>query len=195
VNAKDVTSAFGVLLVVVGFAFLFVPGLAGAFDANELYLSLVGVGFALQTVRVVNARRKTPYDQGETDDPEIAQDLPTPGDDFDDLMHDAGAARHGKHEREVVRERLRAAAIAVIVRTDGVSRDEAVSRLDEGTWTDDPYAAAFFTGRLTGTSLTQRISLFDGSRSQFERWSTHAATEIASKSERDQAGRTTEAAE
>ncbi|NHN42228.1 hypothetical protein G9C85_11410 [Halorubellus sp. JP-L1] len=182
-NFDTVASAAGVVLIVVGFAMLFVPGLAGLFSANELFLSLVGVGFALQTARVVNGRRKTPYEQGETDDPEVAQDLPTPGDDFDDLMEAAGRARHSSRERELVRDRLHAAAVAVLVRTEGVSREEAIERIDAGTWTDDPYAAAFFTGSVEGTSFVQRVSLFDGSRSQFERWSTAAARAIVEQSE------------
>lgn len=182
-NSETVASAVGVVLIVVGFAMLFVPGLAGLFSANELFLSVVGVGFALQTARVVDARRKTPYEQGDTDDPEVAQDLPTPGDDLDDLLEAAGRARHSSRERELVRERLRAAAVAVVVRTEGVSREAAVERIESGAWTDDPYAAAFFTGSVQGTSFVQRVSLFDGSRSQFERWSTHAAREIAEQSE------------
>jgi hypothetical protein len=187
VRTETVTSALGIVLVVVGFAMLLVPGLAGIFNANELFLSVIGVGFALQTVRVVNGRRKTPYEQSETADPEISQDLATPGDDFDDLMHEAGAARHSKQERDIVRERLRAAALAVIVRTQSVSREEAVGQLEAGSWTDDPYAAAFFTGTVEGSSFVERVSLFDGSRSQFERWATHAAEEVVEMSERAEA--------
>ncbi|WP_323674804.1 hypothetical protein [Halorubellus sp. PRR65] len=182
-NSETATSALGVAFVVVGFAMLFVPGFASVFDANELFLSLIGLGFALQTVRVVNARRRTPYEQAETADPEIAQELPTPGDDFDDLMDQAAAVRYSGDQRDAVRERLHAAAVAVVVRTEGLSREQAVERVENGSWTDDPYAAAFFTGEISGTSVLQRVSLFDRSRSQFERWATHAAREIAELSE------------
>ena len=186
-NSKTAVSALGVVFVVVGFAMLFVPGLAGLFDANELFLSLIGLGFALQTVRVVNARRRTPYEQATTADPEIAQELTTPGDEFDDLMEQAAAVRYSGAQRDTVRERLRAAAVAVIVRTEGLSREQAIDRIDDGTWTDDPYAAAFFTGEIQGTSFLQRVSLFDRSRSQFERWATHAAKEIVDLSEGENA--------
>lgn len=185
-NSETATSAVGVVLVVVGFAMLFVPGLAGLFDANELFLSFIGLGFALQTVRVVNARRRTPYEQAETADPEISQELPTPGDEFDDLMEQAAAVRYSGDQRDAVRERLHAAAVAVIARTEGLSREQAVERLEDGSWTDDPYAAAFFTGEIRNASLVQRVSLFDRSRSQFERWATHAAREIVELSEGDQ---------
>jgi hypothetical protein len=183
VNTESAASALGVLFVAVGFAMLFVPGLAGLFNANELFLTLVGLGFALQTVRVVNGRRGAPYEQADTADPEIAQELATPGDEFDDLLEQAAAIRYSGHQRDTVRERLRAAAVATIVRTEGLSREQAVQRLEDGSWTDDPYAAAFFTGEIGDTSLVQRVSLFDRSRSQFERWSNHAAREIVELSE------------
>ena len=186
-NAESAVSALGVLFVAVGFALLFVPGLAGLFDANELFLTLVGLGFALQTVRVVNGRRATPYEQADTADPEIAQELQTPGDEFDDLLEEAAALRYSAHQRDAVRERLRAAAVATIVRTEGRSREQATQRLEDGSWTDDPYAAAFFTGEIGDTSLVQRVSLFDRSRSQFERWSLHAAREIVTLSEGENA--------
>lgn len=182
-NAERALSAVGVVLIAVGFAMMFVPGLAGAFQANELYLSVIGLGFVLQTVRVVNGRRKRPYAQTETDDPEVSQELPAPGDEFDDLLQRAGRARHSGRERDTVRERLRAAAIAVVARADGVSREQAVARIEDGSWTDDPYAAAFFTGRLEGASLVSRLSLFDRSRSHYERWAEHAAREVIRLSE------------
>lgn len=182
-NAGSVTSAVGVGLVVVGFAMMFVPGLSALFPANEVYLSVVGVGFALQTVTFVRSRMRTPYEQTETGDPEISQDLPTPGDDFDELLAQAGATRQYGNQRETVRERLRRAAVDVVVRTEGVSREEAVARIDDGSWTDDPYAAAFFTGRVEDASLVERLSLFDRTRSQYERWANHAATEIVDRSE------------
>jgi hypothetical protein len=187
VNPESAVSALGVVFVAVGFAMLFVPGLAGLFDANELFLTLVGLGFALQTVRVVNARRQAPYEQADTADPEVAQELPTPGDEFDDLLEEAAAVRYSAKQRDAVRERLRAAAVAVIVRTEGLSREQAIARLEDGSWTEDPYAAAFFTGEIGGASVLQRVSLFDRSRSQFERWSTHAAREIVELSEGENA--------
>jgi hypothetical protein len=177
-NSDTVLSVVGIALVGVGFAMMVVPGLAGVFQTNELYVTLIGIGFALQTARIANSRRRNPYEQAETADPEIAQDLPTPGEEFDELLAEAGANRKNKRQRETVRERLEAAAVAVIVRRDGVSREAALEQLETGEWTDDPYAAAFFTGRVEGASFVERVSLFDRSRSQYERWSTHAAREI-----------------
>lgn len=182
-NAGRLSSVVGVVLVFVGFAMMFVPGLSTLFAANEVYLSVVGVGFALQTVTIVRSRMTTPYEQTETGDPEISQDLPTPGDDFDDLLEQAGATRQYGNQRETIRERLRRAAVDVIVRTEGVSQEEAVARIDAGEWTDDPYAAAFFTGRVEQASLVERLSLFDRTRSQYERWAKHAAREIVDRSE------------
>lgn len=182
-STRSVSSVAGVALIVVGFAMLFVPGLSALFPANELYLTLVGLGFALQTVRVVRGRLNNPYEQTETADPEISQELPTPGEEFDELLEAAGAARHSGAQRDTVRARLRAAAVAVIVRSEGVSREEAVAKLETGAWTDDPYAAAFFTGRVEDSSFLGRVSLFDRTRSQYERWAKHAANEVVRLSE------------
>jgi len=183
VNAGRVSSAVGAVLVVVGFAMMFVPGLSALFPPNEVYLTVVGVGFALQTVTIGRSRTTTPYEQTDTGDPEISQDLPTPGDDFDELLAQAGTTRRYGNQRETVRERLRHAAVDVVVRTEGVSREDAVARIESGSWTDDPYAAAFFTGRVEDASLVERLSLFDRTRSQYERWATHAAREIVERSE------------
>lgn len=47
--------------------------------------------------------------------------------------------------RRTVRDRLRAVTVRTVARDRGVSRSRAERAVDEGTWTDDPVAAALFT--------------------------------------------------
>ncbi|WP_435347556.1 DUF7269 family protein [Haloarchaeobius sp. HRN-SO-5] len=182
-NLRTVLSVVGVALALTGFVLVAVPGLASSVALDDAVLVVVGLLAVVQGVRVAWSRRRSPYEQVETPDPEDAQDLPTPGDEFDDLLVDAGTDRRAVKSRETVRERLKRAAVATIVRTQGCSRTEAQRRVDEGEWTDDPYAAAFFTGRVEGASLVSRIDLRNEMESQYQRWAVHAASEVARLSE------------
>ena len=47
-----------------------------------------------------------------------------------------------------LRERLRAAAVALIASREGVDRETAAARVERGEWTDDPLAAAFLSESL-----------------------------------------------
>ncbi|WP_435335152.1 DUF7269 family protein [Haloarchaeobius sp. TZWWS8] len=182
-SLRTVLSVVGVSVAVVGFAIVAVPGAAAGLSTSETVLVVVAAVALLQGLRVGSSRLKTPYQQTETPDPEGSQELPTPGDEFDELLREAGRDRRARESRAAVSERLERAAVAAIARAEGCSTDEAIRRLDAGTWTDDPYAAAFFTGELRTDSLLSRLDLLGESRSQFHRWATHAAREIARLSE------------
>ncbi|MXR52746.1 DUF58 domain-containing protein [Halovenus sp. WSH3] len=105
-------------------------------------------------------------------DPERRPQYRSPGSEFEQLLDSVGlvgrrAVRRegselvdGTAPREELLDRLTAQAIAVIQHTAGCSRSEARSRLEEGRWTDDERAAAFFTEGLTPPlSLRQRLPI------------------------------------
>ena len=128
-STRSVSSVAGVALIVVGFAMLFVPGLSALFPANELYLTLVGLGFALQTVRVVRGRLNNPYEQTETADPEISQELPTPG-EFAAAAVDAGIDREDVVELTGLFERVRYGSEAATADREARALD-ALRRIDD----------------------------------------------------------------
>jgi hypothetical protein len=180
---RTALSAIGVVLAALAFAMVLNPSLASTLTVSEVLLVVVGVLALVQGVRMVSSRIREPYQQLALPDPEQTQDLQTPGDDFDELLREAGTNRRNIESRQRVEARLDRAAVATIVRTQGCTAEEARRRLDDGDWTDDPYAAAFFTGAVSGGSFLSRVELFGSTRSQYHRWATHAAREIARLSE------------
>ena len=131
----------GLLLVAVPGAGAAVPTIAAV--ALTIGVGLVAVGLAVRALL--------------TDDEPL--DLPTPerrptyrsaGASFAALLDDVGLAGRRKLDAdgETGRERLRTAleelAVDVLGRTDGWDPETAAERLEDGTWTDDPEAAAFF---------------------------------------------------
>ncbi|WP_256299715.1 DUF7269 family protein [Haloarchaeobius salinus] len=180
---RTLLAVLGVGLALTGFTLVAAPGLASSITLDEAVLVVVGFLGILLGVRVAVGRSRTAYEQVETPDPEASQDLPTPGDEFDELLATAGADRREIETRETVRSRLERAAVATIVRTEGCTESEASRRLETGEWTDDPYARAFFTGSVEGASLFDRIDLRRENQSQYHRWAVHAASEITRRSE------------
>ena len=180
---RTLLAGFGVALALTGFTLVAVPGLASSITLDEAALVFVGLVGILQGVRVAISRSRTAYEQVETPDPEASQDLPTPGDEFDEMLQTAGADRREIETRETVRDRLERAAVATIVRTEGCTESEAMHRLETGEWTDDPYARAFFTGTVEGASLFDRFDFQRESQTQYHRWAVHAASEITRRSE------------
>lgn len=73
-----------------------------------------------------------------------------PGDDLADRATVVGASDQDAAERDRIRARVRAVAVAVLERRDGLSIVDANDRVDDGRWTDDGEAAELFTG---GASL------------------------------------------
>ena len=61
-----------------------------------------------------------------------------------------------------LRERLRAAAVALVASREGVDRETAAARVERGEWTDDPLAAAFLSESLRAPPAVRLR----------ERWST-----------------------
>ncbi|WP_226479235.1 DUF7269 family protein [Natrinema amylolyticum] len=133
----------GVGLVLIGLAFVAVPELTAPFGLGESIVSVVGVIALLQGLRTVQARRHTDVTQTELPAPERPQELLTPGEEIDAAIESGRVAysREGKQ----LRERLERAATDALVLERGLTEDEARAALENGTWTDDPLAAAQFT--------------------------------------------------
>lgn len=87
-------------------------------------------------------------------DPEEPVTLPTPGDAFDQRTARPALPVLSNGRRHDVRERLRAAAVDVVARTDACSRSEAERRVDRGRWTSDPVAAGFVARSVASTPST-----------------------------------------
>ncbi len=190
----------GVAAAIFGFVMLFVPELV-VFGSRSVLAVLAAVSL-LQAGRVVRDRLRTDHQFEETPDPETEQDLAVPGDDFDETLRElrerppqaAVAVRstasrryrgRGTHQREAVTERLETAAVNALVRRHGWSRERAREAVGDGEWTDDPYAAAFFTGDLSGLSLRERLRRVLSSERSFQRQAKAAADAVARVADTD----------
>ncbi|MGQ4556483.1 DUF7269 family protein [Halobellus sp. GM3] len=94
--------------------------------------------------------------------PEVERSTPVsvPGEDFDRKLSGwrGRVPLLGSSVRESVRRRLRGVAVRTIAAKAGCSRAEAERRVAEGTWTDDPIAAAFLSASSEPPPLADRAA-------------------------------------
>jgi hypothetical protein len=186
-RTRRIGYALGVVLVAVGLVAVFVPGFARGFGTSPKLLTVVGGIALLGAVAAVSARLRTDDAEGERPTPERKQSHPTPGDEFDEQLASLTprGRRQGAGERRAVRDRLDTVAVSVLVR-DGVSEAVARERLAEGTWTDDPYAAAFFAEeRATDAPLEERLRAAFSSEPNMRKRARHAVSALTRIADRE----------
>lgn len=176
-------SVIAVIVFLFGLAVLAVPQVASLVPVSEPFVVVVGVSALLFGALAVKQRTTTEIEQATTPETERPATLPTPGDDVDELIAAAGLTVPHRSEadpRRTLRRRLEAAARETLIEHRGCSAEEADEQLREGTWTDDPHATAFFTGRLPeATPLAKRLRIRLAVRDPFARRARHAADAIA----------------
>lgn len=146
-RSPGVPTVAGVLLFVVGIGLVldsgFISGGVGASMADYV------AAFALFGALLV-ARAALVAEQSSAEPPtvETKADLPVPGTEVDDLLAKIDANPLDRiEEHDELRERLGTIAAAVFSDLYGVREAAAREALADGTWTDDPHAAAFFMGQ------------------------------------------------
>lgn len=188
---RRLLAVVGVVGAVGGLVLVVRPDLATF--GGETLLVVVGVLAVVQGVRVTMQRRRHAPRQATTPDPETLQDLPVPGDDLDETLATVRrrpprslgprAAKSLRRRRERIRSRIEAAAVETVVRQHGCTRERARLALETGEWTDDPYAAAFFTGELTGVGRGEWLRRRLSSEPPFARRARRAAQAVADLAE------------
>lgn len=188
---RRVLIVVGVVAATGGIALVLVPQL-GLFGGRSILVVLAAVAL-VQGIRVVLDRRGHVPDVGETPDPETEQDLQAPGDELDEALARVGrrapgsvgprGARRAKRRRETVRERIESAAVQTIVRRHGCTHERARRAMETGEWTDDPDAAALFTGKAEGIGTTERIRRLFGTEPPFARRARRAAIAVGELAE------------
>jgi hypothetical protein len=179
--------AVGVALVCWGLAVAVAPALAGGMSLTPGLLGVVAALALLGGAGAVRARLR--IDERDTDlpTPESTHAHPTLGTEFDDdiaALVPSGRMQ-GVSERRAVRDRLDELAIAVLMR-EGDSEHVARERLAEGTWTDDPYAAAFFAeARASDVPLEERLRTAFSTEPSSRRRARHAADALADIANRE----------
>jgi hypothetical protein len=181
-RGRWVAIAVGVVLVCWGLAVAVVPAFAGGVSLVPGLLGVVAVVALLGGAGVVRARLRADETDIDLPTPESTITHPTPGAGFDDELARVlapGGRMQEASERRAVRDRLDELAVAVLMR-EGDSEHVARERLAEGTWTDDPYAAAFFAeARASDVPLEERLRTAFSSEPSSRRRARHAADALA----------------
>lgn len=157
---RRIAAAVGVALAGLGLAMVLgVP--VSPFSMQSLFVTLVGVLAGVQGLRYAGERRAVEPAATRTGDPERRSHVPVPGDDLDSGLALPRDLRDGSsyRRREVV-GRLREIAVETMVARDVCAREEAESRVAEGTWTDDPIASWFLAEDAEQLPLSTRLRFF-----------------------------------
>lgn len=177
---RDLLASLGAVGVGLGILFVVQPGLAAVLPLPRLTLVVIALLAAVEGIRSVQTRRRTEIDGATPPDPEIGIDTDAPGDDFDTRIARLSSRRGwigGDFDR--VQSRLRTAAIGVVASRHGIPRREARDRVERGTWTDDPVAAAFLGGEnVDDPPLGDRLKMMLGSTPRFQHYAFRTADAI-----------------
>ena len=144
-NRSTVLAVAGVVAFCLGLATLAVPGL---FSLGAERVVVVGVGLVAcaQLLRIVQARRHGRLRRSGTADPELPAAVERPGDDFTAVLDEFDAETHRYARSNRRRSQLESLAVDALTRYRNCTEAEARERVERGTWTDDPVAAAFLGG-------------------------------------------------
>ena len=172
------SAVVGVALGVLGIAALAAPGLTTGLPTDDALVTVLGAVLVLGGFREVQRRRSTDPSYAETADTEQAIELPTPGADFDDRLAAFSAQLYNAAERDRLRSQLADVAVATLRRRFDYAADEARAALDDRTWTDDPVAAALFSGTEPGDGPLDRVRSMFRPDAAFTRRARHAVDEL-----------------
>ncbi|MEF8851310.1 MAG: hypothetical protein V5A28_02670 [Haloarculaceae archaeon] len=176
---QRIAAVLGAALAALGLVALVAPGILGSLPTDRALVLVLGVLLVLGAVREINRRRKTERLYAETPDAEEVVELPTPGDAFDERFAHLSRTRYRVTERKRIREELGDLTEETLVRRQGLAPEEARAAMREGTWTDDPYAAAMFSADSPRIGTVARVREFFGSRSAFHHRVGQVADELA----------------
>lgn len=158
----------GVVLCSLGIGVMVVP--AASAGIPTVVLTAFALAVVAGSLFVAASRLETASTSVDLPEPERRPQYRPPGAAFEARLDSVGLLGRravsrdepglvdGEPPRERLREELRGRAVTVVQQTTGCTRTEALSRLDEGRWTDDRVAAAFFAdGLVPSLPLRQRL--------------------------------------
>lgn len=170
----------GVVLVLGGLAVVVVPGLAAELGPSSALVTLVGVLALLAGVAGVRNGLAADADRADLPEPERRTATTVPGADIDTKLGSLSMRTQYIRAGHTLRRRIRSVAMDVLT-GEGYTEAEAATALDEGTWTDDPYAAMFFTDRGADLPLSARVRDAFGRESSVQKQTRHAIDALAGR--------------
>jgi len=162
-------AAAGVVLAVVGLVAVAVPSVTTMLPTDDAVVTVLAVVLLLGALREVQRRRHTEFEYTETSDTELTLELPTPGDEYDRELSRVTVTRFNQVQRQHLRDEVREVAVETVQRRERCTEEEATEMIQEGSWTDDPFAAAFFTRRAPAVSRRKRLRELVSSTPPFRR--------------------------
>jgi len=147
VNRRQLLLPVGIVAAGAGVVLTLRPGLVPSpwlTSGFVLGVWVVGLGGAALAVLA-----RLTGDEGESRRLPTAGERPAyrvPGDGLADRTAAVGASDRDATERDRIRDRLHDAAVAILVRREGIDEADAADRVDAGDWTADADAAALFAG-------------------------------------------------
>lgn len=160
----------GVVAFGLAVATVLVPGLAAPLDVvgvvgnDYLFVVPLGVAATVVVLGLLASRSVRGVDQCAPPDPEGLPTADAPGEAFDRLVTGGWRSAPGAiRRRDWLHDRLRSVAVGTLMRKEGCARPTARRRIADGTWTDDPVAAAFLAagpdeGRVSARELLLSVS-------------------------------------
>ena len=157
-----------------------------ALGLDYLLVAILGVVAVLVTLLILAMRALGGQDQATPPDPESIETVPRFGADVDAVVEDGLGLRNRLlgDGGEAVRERFRETAVRTVARVDNCDHASARRRVADGTWTDDPEAAAFLAedGAGAGT-MRMRVRAALAGESLFQRGARRTASAIVDLAE------------
>lgn len=137
---------FGILTFLLGIATIVDSGVASAVPLPTSVAT--GVGIAATGVGVYMIWNRRPETlQTETNHPEVPMERTAIGTEFErNLASLSGIGPEAIRRRRTVREELEQTTRGVLTTHAGLPDEQATTALQQGTWTDNPHAAAYFIG-------------------------------------------------
>lgn len=165
--------AVGLIVLAIGLVLFFLPDIAIGMSAPIIAANVAAVLALILAFWTARERYRSAPNQTPVADVERPVSTPAPGQEIDRLIHRLTRERQGRIEyREQIREAIGEIAVGVLMQRDKSSREEAMDRLREGTWTDDQVAVNYFTGGVAKSELSlfgQLRERFFGLETEFER--------------------------
>jgi len=161
----------GVVVFLLGAAtYVVVEPFVGFLPSTFAIAVLAGIVAFLLGLWAVRSAYQGGVTQTPVPDVELPRSFPAPGTDLDRTIYRLTHLRQGTSEyRDQIQERLAEAAVAAIRQRENCTRAQAVHQLEEGEWTDNYHAAAFFAGG-SPPSQSRLDKWFGEEKTPYEQW-------------------------
>lgn len=176
-NTDRIALVLGGLTVMLGIVVAIEPGVASRIGTDQAVFTVIGFVAVYLVFRAFMGRRRATLERVPLPEAESKHNFDPPGDSFTDRLRTAAGTRRGQG-RETIRDDLYQSTVDVLTTYRDYTVSEAEQAIEDGSWTDNPYAVAFFTFEAPPRSLRDRISDAFRGRVAFESRARHVIAEL-----------------